>query len=302
MTAPMRPAPHSTASTVPTPVTLATMSRASANAGMSQVQTGMDVLLRRIDRSAESSTVVIAIATRSCQMAGCSARELPLILILHTWAWSGWWGEACIPLESAAPRSNLSPLHRRGVQHAHLHEALACFRTRRRTDRLSCRVGPDECQYGKITAVKPVTVENTQAQIGGALVGGVIGLASGRGKSGSNKALRTVAGGVAGQQVGKLASSKQAFEYTILMGGKSTITVVTDEAGMRVGDCVAVEQGPYVNLRLAADAQCAPRAKPSATATRDASACTAAKDEVSKSKDEESFNLAERKMRLLCAD
>ena len=157
-------------------------------------------------------------------------------------------------------------------------------------------------KYGKITAVKPVTVENTQAQVGGALVGGAIGLVSGRGKSGSNKALRTVAGGVAGQQVGKLASGKQAFEYTILMGGTSTITVVTDEAGMRVGDCVAVEEGPYVNLRLAADTQCAARAKPSSAATRDAAACTAAKDELFKSKNEDSFNLAERKVRLACAD
>lgn len=156
--------------------------------------------------------------------------------------------------------------------------------------------------YGKITAVKPVTVENTKAQIGGALVGGVIGLASGGGKSTSNKALRTAAGGVAGQQVGKLASSKQAFEYTLLMGGKSTITVVTDEAGMRVGDCVGVEQGPYVNLRLAADSQCATGAKPPAKATRDAAACTTAKDELASAKDDDSFNLAERKMRLLCAD
>ena len=168
---------------------------------------------------------------------------------------------------------------------------------------LACSTGGAQTSvsYGKITAVKPVTVESTQSQAAGALVGGVLGLASGRGQSGSNKALRAAAGGVAGQQVGKLAGSKQAFEYTILMGGRS-ITVVTDEAGMRVGDCVAVEQGPYVNLRLAADAQCAPRAQPSATATRDASACTAAKDELSKAKDEDSFNLAERKMRLLCAD
>jgi hypothetical protein len=86
------------------------------------------------------------------------------------------------------------------------------------------------------------------------------------------------------------------------MRGTTTTTVVTDEAGLRVGDCVAVEQGPYVNLRLAADAKCATSAKPSATATREAAACTAAKDEVAKAKDEESFNLAERKMRLLCVD
>ena len=114
-------------------------------------------------------------------------------------------------------------------------------------------------------------------------------------------------GGVAGQQAAKLASSGQAFEYTVLMRGTTAVTVVTDEAGLRVGDCVAVEQGPHVNLRLAADAQCGTSAKrasakPSATATREAAACTAAKDEVAKAKDEESFNLAERKMRLLCAD
>jgi len=156
--------------------------------------------------------------------------------------------------------------------------------------------------YGKITAVKLATAENSQAQTGGALVGGALGLLSGRGQSSSNRALRAVAGGVVGQQVGKLTSSKQAFEYTILMGGTSTITVMTDEAGMRVGDCVAVERGPYVNLRLAADAQCAPGAKPPASASRDAEACTQAKDELLAAKDDASFDRAERKVRLLCVD
>ena len=101
-------------------------------------------------------------------------------------------------------------------------------------------VAQTSVNYGKITAVKPVSVENKQAQGAGALVGGSIGLISGRNQSGSNQALRGVAGGVAGQQIAKRASAKQAFEYTILMGGTSTVTVVTDEAGMRVGDCVAV--------------------------------------------------------------
>ncbi len=155
--------------------------------------------------------------------------------------------------------------------------------------------------YGKITAVKPVKVENTAAQTGGAVVGGVIGLASGKGHSGSNKALRTVAGGVAGQQVGKLVSSKQAYEYTILSGGTTT-TVVTDEAGMRVGDCVAIERGSYANLRLVADTQCAPKAKPTPAATKEANACVAAKDEVLAAQTDEAFDRAERKMRLLCAD
>lgn len=155
--------------------------------------------------------------------------------------------------------------------------------------------------YGKITAVKPTKVENSKAQVGGALVGGVLGLISGHGHSTSNQVLRAGGGGLAGQQVAKLASAKQAYEYTILMNG-STTTVVTDEAGLRVGDCVAVERGSYTNLRLSADAQCAPKAKPAPTATRDANACTAAKNEVVKAETDEAFDRAERKMRLLCVD
>jgi hypothetical protein len=156
--------------------------------------------------------------------------------------------------------------------------------------------------YGKITAVKPVSVENSQAQVAGAVVGGTLGLISGRHQSSSNKALRAAAGGVAGQQLAKQASGKQAFEYTVLVGGRSTVTVVTDEAGMRVGDCVAVETGAYANLRLVPDARCAQGAKPNTQATKEATACSAAKDEVLAAKDDDAFARAERKVRLLCAD
>ena len=117
--------------------------------------------------------------------------------------------------------------------------------------------------YGRITAVNMVTQESARAQRTGALVGGGIGLATGSGQSGSNRALRTIGGGFAGQQIGRLTSNRQAFEYTVLLGGTSTITMITDEAGLRVGDCVAVERGRFNNLRLVDDARCAPpRAAP----------------------------------------
>ena len=61
---------------------------------------------------------------------------------------------------------------------------------------------------------------------------------------------------MAGQQILK-RELRSRLEYTILVGGKTTTTVVTDEAGMRIGDCVALEQGAYVNLRLVDDRQCA---------------------------------------------
>jgi outer membrane lipoprotein SlyB len=156
--------------------------------------------------------------------------------------------------------------------------------------------------YGKITAVKPVAVENSQAQTAGAVIGGTLGLISGRRQSGSGRVLSAVGGGVAGQQLAKLASTKQAFEYTVLVGGRSTTTVVTDEAGLRVGDCVAVETGPYANLRLVADSQCNQGTKPTKQAMQEATACNAAKDEVLAAKDDEAFARAERKVRLLCVD
>jgi outer membrane lipoprotein SlyB len=164
--------------------------------------------------------------------------------------------------------------------------------------------------YGRITAVSLVTQDNARAQRTGALVGGGIGLATGGGQSGSNRALRTIGGGFAGQQIARMSSNRQAFEYTVLVGG-STITMITDEAGMRVGDCVAVERGGFNNLRLVDEARCAaPRAAsasqkaPAAPrdAVRQADACIAAKEQLLTAETDDAFDRAERRVRLLCGD
>jgi len=168
--------------------------------------------------------------------------------------------------------------------------------------------------YGRITAVQPVTTASSGAQTTGALVGGTLGLVSGSGQSGSNRALRAVGGGFAGQQVGRLASQQQQFEYTVLLGGTSTIRMITDQSGLRVGDCVSVERGAFDNLRLVADAKCARPAAPASTpapkpapppapAPEDvaaANACLQAKEALLEATTEDTFNLAERRVRLLC--
>ena len=157
--------------------------------------------------------------------------------------------------------------------------------------------------YGRVTAMQLVTQENVRAQTGGAVVGGAIGLMSGRNQSGSNQALRTIGGAFAGQQIGRMASNKQAFEYTVLIGG-STTRVVTDEGGFRVGDCVAVERGEWANLRLVDDSNCnaRPASKAPPAAIRHADACIAAKDKLLEAETTEAFDVAERRVRLLCAD
>ena len=171
--------------------------------------------------------------------------------------------------------------------------------------------------YGRITAVTMVAQSDQRAQTGGALVGGVIGATAGSGRSGSNRALGGIGGAFAGQQIGRLASQRQAFEYTVLLGGTQTITMVTDQAGKRVGDCVAVERGSFNNLRLVADSKCNPTparaapatpppapapAKPTQADIQQANACVQAKEQLLAAETEDAFDRAERRVRLLCGD
>jgi outer membrane lipoprotein SlyB len=95
-------------------------------------------------------------------------------------------------------------------------------------------------EFGRITSVRQVTVQSSGATAAGTVVGGTLGVMSGSGKSGSNKALRGVAGAAVGNRVGAAAGSSTAFEYTVLIGTR-TSTIVTEQAGMRAGDCVSLE-------------------------------------------------------------
>jgi len=171
-------------------------------------------------------------------------------------------------------------------------------------------------QYGRITNVQTTTVTDNTARAVGTLVGGGIGLATGSGQSGSNRALRGVGGAAAGRGVGTLAGRSQAFEYTVLVDGTSTVRIISDQAGKRVGDCVAVEQGQFSNIRLVPDSRCASRpqqsatkaappagtAPPSTADTQQATACEQAKAQVLAATTDDEFNIAERRMRLLCGE
>jgi outer membrane lipoprotein SlyB len=184
-----------------------------------------------------------------------------------------------------------------------------------------CGVGTASAQanvsFGRITAVTMVTQDSQNARVGGAIVGGAIGAAAGSGRSGSNRALGGVGGAFAGNQIGRLATQRQAFEYTILMGGTQTITMVSDQAGKRVGDCVAVERGTFSNLRLVADSKCGPSSRatqpqaappppapvqPTAADRIQAESCIRAKEQLLEADTDDTFDRAERRVRLLCGE
>jgi outer membrane lipoprotein SlyB len=163
------------------------------------------------------------------------------------------------------------------------------------------RMQSSRIDYGRITAVERVTVRNQDAQVAGALVGGLLGVASGSGQSTSNRALRGIAGATAGGLVGDAAGSSMAFEYTVLLGGTNTIRLVTEKPGLRIGDCVSLERGRFNNIRLAEDARCeiaaaeVPRAD-----LAEADACAVATQQVLDATTDEDFERAERRMRILC--
>jgi outer membrane lipoprotein SlyB len=158
--------------------------------------------------------------------------------------------------------------------------------------------------YGRITAVRQVDIQNQGARSAGTLVGGALGVASGSGQSASNRALRGVGGAAVGNRLAGAAGSSTGFEYTVLIGGTNTIRMVTEQAGLRVGDCVSVERGQFNNLRLADDARCAAAANAAAPANEqaEANACAAAKDQLLNAATDADFDRAERRMRLLCGD
>ena len=199
-----------------------------------------------------------------------------------------------------------------------------------------------QVRYGRITAVRQTTVDNSAGRNVGRVVGGGIGLASGSGQSSSNRALRTVGGAAVGGRVGDRVTRTQAFEYTVLIGGTNTIRIVSDQAGKRVGDCVAVEQGQFANIRLVPEARCTPPPRPAPAAARPAqprpaaapapapaavaapapapepepepapvvdpadqqaaNACEQVKQQVVQAVTDEDFILAERRMRLVCGE
>jgi outer membrane lipoprotein SlyB len=156
--------------------------------------------------------------------------------------------------------------------------------------------------YGQITAVRQVNIQNQGAQSAGTVVGGLAGVASGSGQSGSNRALRTIGGAHVGGRAAGAAGRSTGFEYTVLIGGNRTMQMVTEKGGLRVGDCVSVETGRFNNIRLAPEERCraAAGSAPPTDAVSAAEACERATELLLEAETDEDFDRAERRMRLVC--
>ena len=160
--------------------------------------------------------------------------------------------------------------------------------------------------YGTITGVSQQEKDTSGGKTGGAIVGGAIGLFTGKGKSGSNKALRTLGGAAAGSAAGGAMARGTVMSYTVDLVNGGTVRVVMDSGSFRSGDCVSVERGRTNNMRRVSTEFCSHNKQVpqqyKEEHKKEANECAQAKQELLAAKDEAAVKTAEMKMNILCQD
>lgn len=160
--------------------------------------------------------------------------------------------------------------------------------------------------YGTITAVSTQEKDTSSGKKTGAIIGGLIGLASSGGRSTGTKVVRSGVGAAVGAGVGGSVSAGTELAYTVDLVNGGTVRVVMDSGNFRQGDCVSVEQGRTNNMRRVSSEFCAQHKEVpeeyKAEHVKEASECAQAKQELLAAKDEAAVKTAHMKMNILCHD
>lgn len=185
-----------------------------------------------------------------------------------------------------------------------IHAALACLLVP--ADVLAQRSGQSiQIQYG--TVVSSSYVQEKSNAGAGALVGGAIGLYTGKGKSSGSKFRRTAAGAAVGGTTASAAQgSRDARQYEV-QTGSGTVVIISDQTEIQVDDCVIVENPgtTNANIRRVAPTYCDPASADVVAELQDemmeeAEECVAAKRELSAATDDAAVDRALRKISILC--
>jgi outer membrane lipoprotein SlyB len=161
--------------------------------------------------------------------------------------------------------------------------------------------------YGRITGVNVQEKDTSGGKAGGALVGGLVGLYTGKGKSTSNKALRSLGGAAVGSAAGGTMARGNEMVYTVNLVEGGTVRIVMDSGNFRSGDCVAIEQGgASANMRRVSEEFCrnfssVPQ-QYKAEHNKEADECAQAKQQLLDAQTEDAIKAAQMKMNILCED
>ena len=102
--------------------------------------------------------------------------------------------------------------------------------------------------------------------------------------------------------------SREGMSYTVRTGSGTLVRVISDQAGILVGDCVAVEEaGATANVRRLSAEACDKAYQPALAALEpefrsEANECAIAKDQLVNAKNNAEADLAIRKLKILCND
>lgn len=154
--------------------------------------------------------------------------------------------------------------------------------------------------YGTVIGVERVQLDSNAGT--GAVLGGLAGLAVRGGGRTTRSMMRGAAIGGVGTRV--MEGSNQATEYTVRLTNGRDVRMITDDGSIRMGDCVAVEQGRSGNIRRVSSVHCTdPKAyEPTAEVQAQASACDQAMQALADATDEAAIELNLRRVRILCED
>ena len=143
----------------------------------------------------------------------------------------------------------------------------------------------------------------------GAVVGGTLGLLSAGGKSSGKKARNTIIGAAAGGALsGAAQGDRSGMAYTVRTGTGSTIRVITNQTEVQVGDCVVVEEvNNTANIRRVTATMCEAESARAVTELQpslnaEANECAQAKQQLVEVTNADDFDLARRKVEILCSD
>lgn len=182
---------------------------------------------------------------------------------------------------------------------------MPCLAGAQKVDR-SVRDHAISIDHGKVINVEQVELKSNAAK--GAKIGGLVGVASQHGKSGKEAAEGALVGALLGALVGKAASRHHtAYAYQVQHLDGSETRIVTEQSGIRVGDCVAIESGgDHDNIRRVSEAVCAhdqPHYAESSTweeHRQEAAQCDEAKHRLLDSNDDEEIKRLAYKVQVLC--
>ena len=114
--------------------------------------------------------------------------------------------------------------------------------------------------YGRVTEEAQVNVKSHTGE--GALIGGLLGAASSgiwnTGSATGNVLAGSATGAATGAAVEYVGEWRmKGMRYTIESVAEGALHIITDQTGVRIGDCVAIEAtAKHANLRRVSDAYC----------------------------------------------